>query len=34
VVGPTNTICPLAYAADHLRDNCADRRRATKWDAS
>jgi 2-methyl-1,2-propanediol dehydrogenase len=35
VVNPTNTICALALrAAEHLRDNFADLRRATKPDAS
>jgi hypothetical protein len=35
VVDPTNTICSAGLrAADHLRDNFADWRRATKSDAS
>ena len=35
VVNPTNTICALALrAAEHLRDNFAERRRATRPEAS
>jgi hypothetical protein len=35
VVNPTNTICALTLrAAEHLRENFAARRRATRSDAS